>query len=96
MNRECLPKDRQEHLELLQEIVSASPIVRVVLSGRPHIRGEIGRYFTKAMIAITPTIGDTERYLEMRLDRDTAPGATDNDLRAEIMRAIPRKFRKCG
>jgi len=31
------------------------------------------------MIAITPTIGDTERYLEMRLDRDTTPGAMDDD-----------------
>ena len=93
---ECLPKNRHELLESLQEIVNASSTTRVFLSGRPHIRDEIGRYFTKAiMIAITPTVGDIERYLEMILDRDTTPGAMDDDLRAEIMRVVLRKFSKC-
>jgi len=61
--------------------------------GGPRIRDEIRRYFTKAiMIAITPTIGDIERYLETRLGRDTTPGAIADDLRAEIARVIPRKI----
>ena len=90
---ECLPKNRQELLESLQEIVQASPATRVFLSGRPHIRDEIGGYFAEAiMIAIIPTIGDIERYLEMRLDQDTTPSAMDDNLRAEIMRVIPRRI----
>jgi len=90
---ECIPNNRRELLESLQDIVQASPTTRVFLSGRPHIRAEIKRYFTEAiMIPITPTIGDIERYLETRLDRDTTPGAMDDDLRAEIMRVIPRKI----
>ena len=39
-------------------------------SGRPHVRDESKGYFTAAiMIAVTPTIRDIGRYLEMMLDR---------------------------
>jgi len=87
---ECLPDNRRELLESLQDIIKASPNVRVFLSGRPHIWGEIKRYFPEAvMIPVIPTVGDIERYLEIRLDRDTTPGAMDDNLRAEIMRVIP-------
>ena len=88
---ECLPKNRRELLESLQDIVRASPTTRVFLSGRPHVQDEIKAYFTGAtMIAVVPTIGDIERYLEMRLGRDITPHAMDANLRAEIMRVIPR------
>jgi len=88
---ECLPNNRRELLESLRDIVRAFPTTRVFLSGRPHIRDEIKKYFTGAvMIAVIPTIGDIERYLEMRLDRDPTPSAMDHDLRVEIMRIIPR------
>ena len=90
---ECLPKNRRELLESLQDITRASPATRMFLSGRPHIRDEVKRYFTEAItIAVIPTIEDIERYLEMRLDRDLTPSAMDNNLRAEIMRVIPRKI----
>ena len=90
---ECLPKNRRELLESLQGIVRASPTTRMFLSGRPHVRDEIKGFFPAAiMIAIIPTILDIERYLEMRLDRDTAPNAMDDNLRAEILRVIPRKI----
>ena len=90
---ECLPKNRRELLESLQGIAQASPTTRMFLSGRPHIRDEIRRYFTKAIvIAVIPTIRDIERYLEMRLDKDLTPGAMDGNLRAEIMEVIPRKI----
>ena len=86
---ECLPRNRQELLESLQEIVRASPATRVFLTGRPHIRDEIKGCFDNAMmISITPTIRDIEIYLEMRLARDPTPSAMDENLRAEIMRAI--------
>ena len=44
------------------------------------------------MIPIIPTIDDIERYLEMRLGRDTTPSVMDDNLRAEIMRVIPKKI----
>ena len=90
---ECLPKNRRELLESLRDIIRASPTTRVFLSGRPHIRDEVKRYFAEAiMIAVVPTMEDIEGYLEMRLDRDPTPGAMDDNLRAEIMGVIPRKI----
>ena len=90
---ECLPNNRRELLESLQDIVRVSPATRVFFSGRPHIQDEVKRYFTEAiMIPIVPTIEDIERYLEMRLNRDPTPSAMDDNLRAEIMRVIPRKI----
>ena len=90
---ECLLKNRQGLLESLQDIVRALPTTRVFLTGRPHIRDEIKRYFTEAiMIAIIPTIRDIERYLDERLDRDPIPSAMDGNLRAEILRTIPTKI----
>ena len=90
---ECLPKNRRELLESLQEIVRALPTTRVLLSGRPHIQDEVKRYFTEAiMITVIPTIRDIERYLEMRLNRDPTPSAMDANLKAEIIRVIPRKI----
>ena len=90
---ECLPNNRQELLESLQDIAQTLPTTRVFLSGRPHIRDEVTRYFTEAiMIEVIPTIRDIERYLKRRLDRDSTPGAMDDNLRAEIIRVIPRKI----
>jgi len=90
---ECHPTNRRELLESLREIVRASPAVRVFVTGRPHVRDEIKRYFTEAItIAVIPTTEDIRRYLKMRLDRDPTPGAMDDDLRAEIMRIIPGEF----
>ena len=90
---ECLPKNRRELLESMQEIVRASPSARLFLNGRPHIRDEVKRYFPGAiMIPVTPVPGDIERYLKMKLDQDTTPSAMDDGLRAEIMRVIPRNI----
>ena len=90
---ECLPKNRRELLESLQNIVQAAPTMRMFLSGRPHIQDEVKRYFTGIIIiAVIPTIEDIERYLEMRLDKDPTPSAMDDNLRADIMRVIPRKI----
>ena len=90
---ECLPTNRRELLEPLQEIVRASPATRVFLSGRPHIRDEIKIYFDKAIVMpVIPPIEDIKRYLKMRLDRDPIPRAMDDHLRAKIMRAIPERI----
>jgi len=90
---ECLPKNRRELLESLRNIVQAYPTTRIFLSGRPHIRDEVKSCLAGAVIiAIIPPIADIERYLKMRLDNDPTPSAMDDNLRAEIMRVIPRKI----
>ena len=88
---ECLLRNRRELLESLGDIVRALPTTRLFLSGRPHIRDEVEKYFTGAiMIAVVPTIEDIERYLKMRLNSDPTPSAMDESLRVQIMRVIPR------
>ena len=90
---ECLPGIRLKLLQSLQEIARASPTTRVFLTGRPHVCDEVKRYFPEAiMIPITPTLGDIETFLKMRLDEDPTPTAMDQKLRAEIMWVIPRKI----
>ena len=64
------------------------------LGKRSHIQDEIKECFPAAItITSIPTPRDIiERYLNMRLDRDTIPSAIEDNLRTEIMRVIPRKI----
>ena len=90
---ELAPKHRRELLESLREIVRASPNMRILLTGRPHIDHEIVEFFSKAIrIPVSPIQSDIKSYLEMRLKGDTTPQATDAELRADIMRVIPEKI----
>ena len=90
---ECLPKYLPELLESLRDIVRESPTTRIFLTGRPHVGENVRRYFTKVVvIPISPNTGDIRNYVEMRLDRDTEPEAMNNDLRADIVRAILEKI----
>ena len=86
-------EDRPEILRSLMQIIRESPCTRLFLTGRPHIRDEIKRNFTKsAEIEIKPTEEDIKKYLNMRLSNDTLLGAMDQDLRDEILRTIPEKI----
>ena len=90
---ESTAKHRRELLGSLREIVRVSPNTRVFLTGRPHIDHEIVKFFSEVVrIPISPTHGDIQSYLEMRLDGDTDPNAMDDELRADIMRIIPEKI----
>ena len=90
---ECLPRNRQDLLESLKDIVQASPTIRVFLSGRPHVKAEVEGSFTEAIvILVAPRIRDIEIYLNMRLNKDTTPSAMNPELRAEIMRVILGKI----
>ena len=90
---EFLPKDLPELLESLRDVVEESPRTRILLTGRPHVREAIQRYFTKvAVIPISPSHDDIRNYLEMRLSRDEEPEAMDNDLRADIVKIILEKM----
>ena len=87
---ECTPKNRQELLESLRDIVRESPSTRVLFTGRSHVAEEVKKYFAEAIIIpISPTEGDIRVYLGVKLDRDTEPDAMDDDLRRDIMRIIP-------
>jgi len=86
---ECLPKYLQMLLKSLRDIVRGSPNTRIFLTGRPHVREDVRRYFTSAVvIPISPNTNDIRTYLEMRLDEDTEPEAMNHDLRADIVRVI--------
>ena len=90
---EFLPKCLPELLESLRDIVRESPNTRIFLTGRPHVREDIQRYFTKVVvIPISPNTDDIRNYLEMRLDRDLEPEAMNDDLRADIVRVILEKI----
>ena len=86
---ECLPKNLPELLESLRNIVLEFSRARIFLTGRPHVKEAIRRYFDKAVVLpISPNTEDIKNYLEMRLGRDGEPEAMDNDLRVDIMNII--------
>ena len=88
-------EDRPGILRSLVQIIRESPNTRLFLTGRPHIRDEIKRHFTRsAEIQTKPTEEDIGKYLRMRLSNDTQPEAMDQNLRNEILRTIPEKI--CG
>ena len=56
---ECLPKYFPELLESLRDIVRDSPKTRIFLTGRPYVREDVQRYFSKAVvIPISPSQHD--------------------------------------
>ena len=90
---ECPPRNLPELLDSLRDIVRESPRTRIFLTGRPHVKEDIHRYFAKAIVLpISPNTGDIRNYLKMRLDRDVEPDAMDNDLRVDIVRSILDKM----
>jgi len=90
---ECLPKHLPEILVSLRDITRGSPMTRIFLTGRPHVKEDVQRYFSAAVvIPISPDPDDIRNYVEMRLDRDAEPEAMSNDLRVNIVRAILEKI----
>ena len=90
---ECLPRNLPQLFELLSDIVWKSPGARIFLTGRPHVKHVIHRYFAKAVvIPISPSHVDIRNFLEMKLERDDQPEAMNNDLREDILRIIPEKI----
>ena len=90
---ECLPRYLPELLKSLSDIIRECPKTRIFLTGRPHVREAIQKYFAEAVVVpISPDTGDVRNYLEMRLDRDDEPEAMDDDLRAEIEKVIMDKM----
>jgi len=63
---------------------------QVFVTGRPHVEGGIIKCFSK--VVRIPTRDDIKSYLEMKPNYDTDPCAMDDELRAGIMRVIPKKI----
>jgi len=86
--RECRP----EFLRALQQIIRDTPNVRLFLTGRPYIRGELDNYLTKGanVIQIVAHQGDITKYLSQRMDDSSQqdPDLMTGDLRDDIMRTM--------
>jgi len=87
-------KHRPELWDSLRHIVRECPNIRLFMTGRPHIREEVKKYFPEYpdLPAIEPTKEDIREYLTMRLKKDSELDALDTELEADILRVIPEKI----
>ena len=88
---ECAAGHLTKLLNSLNEILQKCPDTRIFLTGRPHIRPEVGRRLAERVmsISISPKRDDIIRYLYAKLDEDTTPDAMDSNLEADILKKIP-------
>ena len=84
-------KHRPELWSSLQRIVHECTNIRLFITGRPHIREEVKKYFPRCpdLPAVKPTKEDIQGYLAARLEMDLEPDAMDTKLEADILRIIP-------
>ena len=87
-------KHRPELWESLQYVTQECPNIRLFITGRSHIRMEVGGYFPgySELAPVTPTEEDIRGYVTMRLEKDVEPDAMDRELGADILRIIPDKI----
>jgi len=87
-------KYRPQLWDSLREIIRERPNIRLFITGRLHIRGEVKRSFPgyPHLIAMKPTKNDIRGYLTMRLKMDPEPDAMDAELEADILTIIPDKI----
>ena len=87
-------KHRPELWDSLQHIVRKCPNIRLFITGRPHIREEVKRYFPRYpdLSSIKPTEEDIRVYVTMRLRRDLELDAMDPELETDILTIIPNKI----
>ena len=87
-------KYRPELWNSLWRIIRECPNIRLFVTGRPHIREEVRKYFPRYpdLISIKPTEEDIRAYLTMRLKKDSEPDAMGPELEADILRIIPERI----
>jgi len=93
---ELLPENRSELLRALRQIVRDAPNIRLFLTGRPYVRGELDKYLTKGAytIHIVADQGDIARYVSRRMEDDDDDGDPDlmpDDLKNDILKTILEK-----
>jgi len=83
-------KHRPELWDSLQHIVRECPNTRLFITGRPHIREEVKKYFPgfPDLAPLNPTKEDINGYIAMRLKKDSELDAMDAELEADILRSI--------
>ena len=91
---ECAAGHLAKLLNSLNEILQKSPSIRIFLTGRPHVRSEIGRRLSGRVTNVSVSLkrDDIIRYLRSRLDEDTIPDAMDSSLEADILKNIPEEI----
>ena len=87
-------KHRPELWGSLQHILRECPNTRLFITGRPHIREEVNKYFPRHpdLAPIKPTEEDIRGYITMRLQTDSELDAMDTELEAEILTIIPDRI----
>ena len=87
-------KHRPELWYSLRHIIRECPKIRLFITGRPHIKEEVKRYFPgyPDLSPIKPTEEDIRVYVTMRLRRDLELDAMDPELEAEILTIIHDKI----
>jgi len=87
-------KNRPELWESLQKIVRECPNTRLFITGRPHIRDEVKKYFPgyPDLTPIKPTEEDIRAYVTTRLQKDPQSDAMDTELETDIVRTILEKI----
>ena len=87
-------KHRPELWASLQQVVRECPKIRLFITGRPHIQGEIEISFPgyPNLAPIQPTEEDIVEYVAMRLEKDAERDAMNRELEADILRIIPDKI----
>ena len=92
---EVLQQHRSEFLRALRQIIQDAPNVRLFLTGRPYIRGELDKHLTKGAYIIRAMVdqGDITRYLSQKIDHDDDqdPDLMTEDLRGDIMKRMLEK-----
>ena len=78
-------------LDSLNQISQGSASVRIFLTGRPHIRGEVEKHLAgrAATRSITPTKSDIIIFIRAKLKEDPIPDAMNKRLEEEIIKKIP-------
>ena len=89
---ELLPGNRSQLLRALREIIRDASNIRLFLTGRPHIRGELDKYITEQayIIHVVADQGDIARYVRRKMedDDDRDPGLMPDDLKHDVLEAM--------
>jgi len=92
---ELLPANRSELLRALRQIIRDAPNIRLFLTGRPYIRGELDKYLTKGayIIHILADQGDIARYVSRKIDEDDDrdPDLMPDYLKHDILKTMLEK-----
>ena len=87
---ECVPEHRIVILESLRQILQGSPNIRILMTGRPHVRSEVEKELGGAtFLFIRATEDGVVRFLRERLVKDTARTIMSSTLEGDIMRSLP-------